>query len=474
MSVFDTFYLLFESDASKLTEGMDSAKREGQKVKDKMTEVDKKAAELGTKFKSIVKNAASIVIGHLALSSLKAMTLETVAHNVQLGKQAAALRMNVEKMQAWQHVFESAGSSAQTFNGLMTRIGQSTRDPEARLFRIAETMRRMSDTQKRYYGKSLGLEPEAIALLGKGKNGIEELLKRERELGLVTREQIKASREYNEQMRVFTRLLGDVRNRIGLWALPALNWLTEKFSKFIRAVRDNKAFIVGLFGAAAAMIIKFYLPAILQATGAIMGWAAPFLLIAAKAALIALILDDIYVYLQGGDSMIGRWIAKYEKIYATARLIKFILGGWKLILDSLIGKTDDLQRAIEGVVRVFTNYKDFFGFAMHLIGKYEVEKEQKIDPKQLKAEQDARALRESAANGKKILEQTNTPLAAQTSNVVNNSRNANVNRTNTVTIQNVNVQTQATDTDGIAKGIEQSLQQQLSGATYQFDDGVAA
>ncbi|MDR1367876.1 MAG: hypothetical protein LBJ76_04070 [Candidatus Accumulibacter sp.] len=477
MAVFDTFYLLFESDVSKLVKGEKEAGKSADEVKKKLTDVDKQAEKLGGKFTSLIKDAAKIAIGSLALSSLKNMTMGVAEQNAELGKQAAALRMNVGRMQEWQGAFEGAGSSAETFNALFARIGQTTRDPEARILRIADSMSRMGERQRFRYGKHLGLDAEAIALLAKGKKGIDELLKKERELGLVTQDEVKASKAFNEQMRVAGRLFGDVKNRIGMGLLPVFNWLMMKFSAFIRAVRDNKAFIAGFFAMAAAMILKLYLPAILTATKATLLWLAPYLAIAAAAAAIALILDDITVYLQGGDSLLGRWIAKSEKTSALVRFIKSALEGVKIVFDALTGKAQDLQLAIEGIVRTFSSLKGFTGFLKHLVGKDKIV-EEKIDPAEVEAQREEarkrRQLVESAEKGQSILSQTNTLLASQTSNVVNNSRAGNVSKSNTVNVGTVNVQTQATDSDGIAKGIGDSLQNQFSSATNQFDDGVLA
>ncbi|MCK5644691.1 MAG: phage tail protein, partial [Gammaproteobacteria bacterium] len=65
-----------------------------------------------------------------------------------------------------------------------------------------------------------------------------------------------------------------------------------------------------------------------------------------------------------------------------------------------------------------------------------------------------------------------TPLASQTSNSLTTisqgfSRNSNVN------IGTVEVNTQATDAEGVGKALNDTLQDQVSQAIDDFDDGVA-
>ena len=307
MAVLDTFLLLFEADASRLTGGLADAGDKAKKTTSAIAKADDQARMLGNKFRGILSHLGRLVIGTMALDSFRAITQETIAQNVELGKQAAALRVNAEHLQQWQGAFASAGSSAQTINGLFGKIGAHVRDPEARIMRLADRMKGMSEYGRRRYGKMLGLDPEAIALMSQGSAKIAELMARERELGVVTKEDIEASKKAAEQMRVANRIFGDIKNRIAIALLPALKRLLEGIQKFIRFAREHEPFMKAFFIGLAAGITALYLPAVAKAIAATYAWLAPFLAIGAAAALIALIVDDILVYLEGGDSMLGRW-----------------------------------------------------------------------------------------------------------------------------------------------------------------------
>ena len=327
MAVLDTFFLLFEADASRLTGGLADAEDKAKKTTSAVARADDQARMLGNKFNGILSHLGRLVIGTLALNSFRAVTQETIAQNVELGKQAAALRVNVEHLQQWQGAFASVGSSAEAINGLFGKIGAHVRDPEARIMRLADRMKGMSEYGQRRYGKMLGLDPEAIALMRQGSEKIEELMKKERELGIVTKDEIEASKKAAEQMRVTNRLFCDLRNRIALAVLPAFKWLLQGAQTFIRFLREHEPFTKALFIGLATGITALYLPAVMKAIAATYAWLATFLAIGAAAALIALIVDDILVYLEGGDSMLGRWEKKFPAVKTALDAIKAVCRG---------------------------------------------------------------------------------------------------------------------------------------------------
>jgi len=76
------------------------------------------------------------------------------------------------------------------------------------------------------------------------------------------------------------------------------------------------------------------------------------------------------------------------------------------------------------------------------------------------------------AEGKALMQQTNTPLASVTSNAISNSRATN--KTTSVQIDRVDVNTQATDAAGVQRALGEGLSAQIKGAVDQMDDGVAA
>jgi hypothetical protein len=67
---------------------------------------------------------------------------------------------------------------------------------------------------------------------------------------------------------------------------------------------------------------------------------------------------------------------------------------------------------------------------------------------------------------------SNNPLAAQTSNSISSANSSS--KTSTVKIDKVEVHTQATDSEGISKGISDTLGNHLKQTTAHFDDGVRA
>ena len=70
--------------------------------------------------------------------------------------------------------------------------------------------------------------------------------------------------------------------------------------------------LASVFGATAILLIKAFGAAVLAV-------ALPFIILAAKIALVILILEDLWVWFNGGDSVIGDLIGKFDKWAARAR-----------------------------------------------------------------------------------------------------------------------------------------------------------
>jgi len=340
-------------ESLKLPKGMAETGKAAEGASKKISELDAKTQKLSKSMQGYLSMLARFALGTIAVSGISALTTETAKQNEALRIQADLLKIDVEQLQLWQRSFEAAGSSADVFNGLFEKMRQRSREPIKSIEHLADRFSMLGQRQRELEGRSWGLDNRAIEMLAKGKQGIRELMQAELELGIVTHEQIEQSRKFAEQQRIMNRLWGDVKQRIALMVMPAVTGLFKGISDLINYFRKHESFVKAFFIGIAIGITAFYLPAVIRAMAMTYLWLKPFLAIAAIATLIALIVEDILVYLRGGDSVTGqlakRWPWIKDVVHGVANFIKFIADKLEA-LPGVLGHVLDTFMMILGVV----------------------------------------------------------------------------------------------------------------------------
>ena len=91
-----------------------------------------------------------------------------------------------------------------------------------------------------------------------------------------------------------------------------VNKLADVLGGWDQILKLIGAGLAGVFGATAILLVKAFGLAVLTV-------ALPFIVLAAKIALVILILEDLWVWFKGGDSVIGDLIGKFDKWAESAR-----------------------------------------------------------------------------------------------------------------------------------------------------------
>ncbi|MBP3932733.1 MAG: hypothetical protein J6D44_02495, partial [Pseudomonas sp.] len=193
----------------------------------------------------------------------------------------------------------------------------------------------------------------------------------------VQKEQGVVSKEAAENARKLTEATGSLKNSMSNAGnsfldsiIPALTKVIEWLGKGVSWMADNKDFVIGFFGAIAAVVTAIYLPAMISAAAATLAATWPLLLIgaaiAAAAAAFALIYDDIMNFVDGNDSFIGQIFEKYpmvEKIVMT--LIDAFRQMWQILITGAqqVGDfvTAGFQQVISGIKAAVDYLSEAYG-----------------------------------------------------------------------------------------------------------------
>ncbi len=313
--LLETFYFLFESDASNMNKGLKEADDNNDKLAKNLTKTDQTAKAVGETFLNVAKSAGTMLASFLAFSTIKTFVVQQAELTAATGRSARAARMSVEDFSVYAAEVEAAGGSVESFTALMKKFGEFGRDPERVLKNIADRMRGMSDMQRLRFGESLGMDQGTVDLISKGSKGIEELIARRKQLGEVTQAQVEISKKFNRQMYDTGTVLDDIRRRIATALLPSFTAFFKHLETILIWMRDNKQFMVGFFGSIAGVLTAIYLPAVIRAAIATYALLAPYLLLigafVAFGAIVGLVYDDVMGFLNGQDSAIGELSKKW-------------------------------------------------------------------------------------------------------------------------------------------------------------------
>lgn len=342
--LLETFYFMFEADTTRVQEGADAGTRSAEQLQQTLNETDAAASNMGSNFLSTLKGIGGALVGMVAIGALKSMAEASADATEELRNQAEELHTDVSMMHAWQKGVEAAGGSASEFNSTLKKLAEGGRDPYMALEKLTGQFQNLSDIKAEKLGERLGIDKGTIEILRQGKQGINDMLERQKLLGVVTKEQTEIAKKYKDQVRDTNTVYDDVRRRIATEILPYLTLFQKGMEKLTIWARDNKYFVLAFFGAIGTILTVAYIPTMWRAVVATYALLAPYLLIGAAIAavglLFALVFDDVMNFLDGNQSVIGelakKWPIVGDIVRGLAEAFKFAWEAAKLYFGFLI------------------------------------------------------------------------------------------------------------------------------------------
>jgi len=185
-----------------------------------------------------------------------------------------------------------------------------------------------------------------LDVLHTGPGGLRALREELEQLGGgVTPEATAAAREFTQAQERLGRASDSLRSVIAVGVLPVLTWMTTKAAElgglFARLTRGTHLveIAMGALGVAAAAVAL----ATIGAWGPVV---APFVAAAAAIAAVGLVIDDVWTFIEGGDSALGRFIDSMVGAGTSAQFARALREEWDLLVGSV-------ERAIAAVAEFF-------------------------------------------------------------------------------------------------------------------------
>ena len=292
MAILETFYILFKSDASDVKKGADDAEKSTKHLEQSLKNVGKETEHIGAGFAAAARSVVGLFAGIASINGIISGFHAAVNEVTEVGNLSRELNVNVEALDAWGHAVQRTGGTAAGFQSSLKSLSEHFGTTPAialqLLPRLASSFSKFNQFQANQYGKSLGLDQSTIYLLQQGRREVEATIKQQKELGLVTQQQVEVTRKYDNALYDAGRAYNTFFRELAVPLLPG-------FTKAIDYLITHKDIVVGAMAAigigAVAMGTKFAIafPEIAAVTAAI--------------AAFALVYDDIKAFKEGRKSI---------------------------------------------------------------------------------------------------------------------------------------------------------------------------
>lgn len=526
-----------------------NADRSGRALDD----LDESVNENSTSFGIFTNQLGLAAAGILSVTGLVAGLVSQAASTDEIGKFSETMGLSIEDVGAWGEAVKRSGGEAASFRGslqglngqltdisltgggeaaeIFARLGVNAVDANGKikgafdvLPELADSFQNLSKAEAVGFGEKLGLDQGTILLLQQGRVAVEDLVKRQKELGVATEEDYQAAAQFNDAWADTQQVFGNLFTSAGTTVLPMLTTMLKGLENVVGWVKQNQTLVTGFFIGVAGVITAVYLPAIASAATATLIAAAPFiaigLAVAAVGAAFAILYEDVVAYLGGQESYIGDLSKKYEwfgKIVdatiggvksAFAKLSEFgsemyknlesgvdLLGEvFKSVFGDMEGDGESLDSTmtsvVNSIIKAFTMLGKVISSTLDFIASpIETTKEALESISDLLPDRHDIGAAFTAgksffgfededviANFDKALEVNaavnNNPLNGQTSASIVNSQQS-ISKTNNFNVGGATVNTRATDAEGVANAVSGSLNDQLQLAVGQLSDAEA-
>lgn len=545
MNILETFLILFESNAEDVQKGADSAEKSTDDLNKKLVSTKGVSEIVGSSFVEMATIAAGAITSVLSLAALTSAVFEAADYADKVGEFSDKLGLNVEEVSAWGDALQVNGGSAEGFRATLETLsvaftelevkGKSRVQPffkelgidmlDARgkarsvmdvLPELATAFEGLTKQQSAALGQKLGLDQGTIMLLQRGRREVEDQVRIQKELGVVTAEQAEIAGKFNDESDNTAKIFRSIFGIVSTSVLPIFTRLLQSLQTGGKFIQQHSNFVVGLMIALGVAVMTYAVPPFLTLAASVIAAFSPFILIgvavAAAAAAFALLYDDVMAFIDGNDSLIGQILTEYPIIgsiisglsdilrgfwdviswvfNSMLSLLQISVEGWKILGSVVFGWVADFvnnSSIIQGVLSSLQAMFQGFGNIVGGVWDWITAKVKAFIDMAAKGVELVKGVAGWITGGLDNMKQSlgisqaqdaiatsgSSPVNATTSNVTSNTART-ASKSTSVTTGPITVNTQATDGESVAAALGSTLNDQMRQATASFDDGVAA
>lgn len=311
-TVIDSFMITLGLDPTDFNKGIDEANKKTESFASKLTKKGTAAAAAFLSFGTIIAQVKSLAAGADAVGTV-----------------ADRIGASAPDLYAWGNAAELSGgsvrglfNSVEGLNKQLTRIavtgksrilpffeqlGVAVVDDSGKVRNVFDVLRDlagavegMSKLESQGILSSLQLDEGTIGLLQGGRQALDDLIKRQKDLGYFTKEDTVISAKFNDSITELSRSFRFVFLPILRFAAPALTQFALALTDVFAYMQKHGDILTMALYAIVAVVTGLLLPALWSLFTAIL--ANPITWVIMLIAAFILVLEDLWVYANGGKS----------------------------------------------------------------------------------------------------------------------------------------------------------------------------
>lgn len=302
------------------------------------------------------------VIGGVAF--IKSQFAEFTEAALEVDTASKTLGMDIKEFQGWQNAAEKVGLETrdlvQLFGDVSDRmydavlhdsgpfkdavddIGISLKGVKEgatssadMLLQFARAVEKMPKDKAHGLLTQYGFDPESIKLIMMGEKELEKLIKTGKEKARFDKRDIENAQKLREAQQRLNAAWRTISALFASTVSPAVTFLTNLLGDLLGWVKENKQFVILFFTGLAGVITTLMLPALTAMATAAWAAIAPFAPLIAIVGAVALVIDDLITYIQGGESAFGDFWKMFGEGDELGARFKSLWEGIKSILASV-------------------------------------------------------------------------------------------------------------------------------------------
>lgn len=379
-------------DSSNAKKGLDSTQKSMDDVSKAATRVEKDAkdagkalADAGNEGKSAWEGISGFIKGFASVGTALAAGQQYLENTAQIEKFSNLLGLSAEQWQGWAGACKEAGVDAENFGTRMADLGDWMQDlnnndsgplkdfaekfkvsfkdaagatlpMEDGLLKIVDTIEGMDRYEATSLLTQIGFDDQTIPLLLKGRRGIEDLVRANKEMAIYSKDDL----DNAANMRAAWSAISSVFLKVSAVAInmlaPAFSYIKEKAEALFKWVSANGDSVKVVITALAAAFGIMLIPKIKMLAQVFAMLASPMTAVIAIFAAIVLAVDDFITYLQGGESALADFWAMFgtpEEINAALDAVKEFA---KTVGETLVSAWDSVKQIVSATLELFKGF----------------------------------------------------------------------------------------------------------------------
>ena len=342
-----------------------------------MDDLAGRMGKLGTLFKRVVAPFVAVFSGQQLFQNLSQTgeSLDILSERTGVA---------TDKIDAWAKANRDAGGSEEAFKSALESWIVDKRRSADEFFRMGEAVKGMTDQQASHFLNAMGLSQDAAAVFTKFKDSATDAAEAYKGVAF-TPEQAKAAREMNIRWRQFTDQAQALANMLAVTVLPVVNKVLKVIGDGVAFVREHSRAVKLVLAGVGTVLAATYGRSIIQAITASSTFfkvlksgqgimaalnatmlANPVAVVTAAVVALALAFDDLFAFIRGGNSILGRFLSFIGVSDERIQAIRETCQEW---LDALINLPAEAVKALgelwDAIKSIGSSFKegvaDFFG-----------------------------------------------------------------------------------------------------------------